>query len=89
MAEGPTGGEVERAPVEIADTTAGLLDEEHPGRVVPDLLAVVGAGRQPGVHLRLAACEHPVLRLRVHPHRRRRHAPLRLHLRRLSVGAVA
>ena len=43
--------EIERSAGDVGDHTARLFDDELAGRVIPDLLAVVGPGRQ--AHTRL------------------------------------
>ena len=59
-----------------------------PGGVVPDLLAVVGPGRQPEVDVGLAARDHGILRLAVHAQRRRRDAQPSGDGRRVALGAM-
>ena len=57
--------EVERCTGHIGDSTTGLLDDVLAGCMVPDLFAVVGAGRQTEVDRRVAAGDSAVLALTI------------------------
>jgi hypothetical protein len=61
--------EVERRAVGVGDATARALDDEAAGRVVPDLLAIVGARRQAQVDRGVVARDRRVLALAVDPER--------------------
>ena len=59
-------------PCDVGDDSAGLGDNQGPRGVVPDLLAVVGARRQPEIDVGLAAGDDGIFGLAVHPERRGR-----------------
>ena len=62
-------GEVQRSAGDVGDSAAGLLDHELASSVVPDLLAVVGAGRQSKVDGSIAASNGAVFALAVNTKR--------------------
>ena len=45
--ESPSRVEIERSSIEIADTASRLFDGQRTCRMIPDALAVVGAGWDP------------------------------------------
>ena len=81
--------ELERPAVDVGDRPAGLGDDQGAGGMVPDLLAVIGAGREPEIDVGLAPRDDGILGLAVHAERRRAVIPSRSAIgRRIAVGAM-